>query len=112
MIHVSIGGNTYAAIVDGCIANARWDGRDTKTVTLVMDHATAAEIFVDGAKWKTICEYDDPETGEHVIEECDCSEYCIAGNIIDHRDGTLSVVMGKETALEQALELLYGGNEE
>lgn len=112
MTHVSIGGNTYAAIVDGCIANARWDGRDTKTVTLVMDHATAAEIFVDGAEWKTICEYDDPETGEHVIEECDCSEYCIAGDIIDHRDGTVSVVMGKETALEQALELLYGGDEE
>lgn len=111
MTFVSIGGTTYAAIVDGCIANARWDGRDTKTITLVMSHAEASETFADGAEWTTICEYDDPETGKHVRDVCDCSDYCIAGDIIDHRDGTLSVVMGKETELEQALELLYGGNE-
>ena len=33
-------------------------------------------------------------------EEYNNSDYCIAGDIIDHRDGTLSVKMGKPTDVE------------
>lgn len=35
----------------------------------------------------------------------------IAGDVTDHRDGTVSITMGRMTDLEEAYELLYGGNE-
>ena len=34
----------------------------------------------------------------------DLSEYCVAGDITDHRNGTISVVMGKQTTDEIELE--------
>ena len=99
---VKINGNTYEATVAGRIADASWDGRQSKTITLEMDYATAVETFVDGAEWYIV----DGET------EYDNSEYSIAGDITDHRDGTISVKMGKLTDLEEVFELIYGGNEE
>lgn len=41
-------------------------------------------------------------------EEYDHSDFCFAGDITDHRDGTLSVKMGKKTDLEEAYEMLFG----
>ena len=32
----------------------------------------------------------------------------MAGDITDHRDGTITVKMGRLTALEETLELIYG----
>lgn len=50
----------------------------------------------------------------HVVqmipEEYDNCEYSLAGDIIDHRNGFVTVKMGKLTDLEAALELLLGGN--
>lgn len=43
------------------------------------------------------------------IERYDKSEYSIAGEIVDHRNGFLDIYMGKPTDLEIAYELLYGG---
>lgn len=40
----------------------------------------------------------------------DNSDYCVAGDITDHRDGTVTVKMGRLTALEETLELIYGGD--
>jgi len=48
------------------------------------------------------------QTGTEIISE-DLSDYCIAGDVVDHRDGNITVYMGKMTDLEQAYELLYGG---
>jgi hypothetical protein len=64
-----------------------------------MDYATANELFVDGVEWSIV---DDENT------EYDNSDYCLAGDITDHRDGTLSVKMGKMTDLEEVLEAMYG----
>ena len=41
--------------------------------------------------------------------EWDNSEYNIAGDITDHRDGTITVKMGKLTDLEEAYEIMLGG---
>lgn len=37
---------------------------------------------------------------EERIEEWDNSEYCVSGAITDHRDGTVSIKMGKATEAE------------
>lgn len=99
--HVEIGGRRYPASVSGRLRNQSWDGRDTKAITLTMDYATAAQLFVDGTSWSIVCQ----EEGQPE-EEYDNSEYSVAGDIIVHRDGTVTVMMGKATELERALVAL------
>lgn len=36
-------------------------------------------------------------------QECDYQNYQVAGDIVDHRDGSFTVYMGKKTQLEEAL---------
>lgn len=109
---IRIGGEEYAALFSGNISDRTWDGRDTVTVTLVMTHAAAVNLFVDDTEWFLLEDYVDPETNEPVHDEHDMSEYRLAGDITDHRDGTISVKMGKLTDLEELLIDLYGGEEE
>lgn len=109
---VKIGGTEYEAYVGGNIVDRAWDGRNSKTILLEMTHAAANELFVDNAEWSIIYQVKDPDTGEISDVEEDNSAFCVAGDIIDHRDGTISVKMGKPTDLEEILELLYGGDEE
>ena len=99
MTLISIGGEEYAATISGNTHDRAWDDRETKTITLEMTHAEANELFVDGAEW-SIKDVDGTEY--------DNSDYCIAGDITDHRDGTVSIKMGKPTDLEDLLEMLYG----
>lgn len=54
---------------------------------------------------------DVPEVIKH-----DLSAFCVAGDIVDHRDGTFTVYMGKKTETEEleeelAAAMLEGGNE-
>lgn len=99
MAEVKINDTLYPAVIAGKMQDASWDNRSTKTITLEMDYATANELFVDGVEWSIV---DDENT------EYDNSDYCLAGDITDHRDGTLSVKMGKMTDLEEVLEAMYG----
>ena len=99
-MQVKINGNTYPAIVLGKMSDADWDGRHSKTIRLKMNYATANALFVDGASWSIV----------DGADEFDNSDFNIAGDITDHRDGMLSVKMGKPTDLEGILELLYGGD--
>lgn len=43
--------------------------------------------------------------------EWDNSAYSLSGDITDHRDGTVTIKMGKPTDLEDAYEMLMGGDE-
>lgn len=99
MAEIKINETLYPAVIAGKMQDASWDNRSTKTITLEMDYATAVELFVDGVEWSIV---DDENT------EYDNSDYCLAGDITDHRDGTLSVKMGKMTDLEEVLEAMYG----
>lgn len=99
MAEVKINNTIYPAVISGRISDPLWDGRASKTITLEMDYATANELFVDGVEWSI----KDADGTEY-----DNSDYCIAGDITDHRDGTISVKMGKPTDLEDLLEMLYG----
>lgn len=104
---VLIGGEQFVAIISGNTHDKAWDGRETKIITATLTYADAADLFVDGAEWSIIYDGVD-EKGQPVHEEYDNSDYCIAGDITDHRDGTISVKMGKPTDLEDLLEMLYG----
>lgn len=46
---------------------------------------------------------DGTDGGTETVQEWDNADYCVAGPITDHRDGTLTVKMGKYTQLEEAL---------
>ena len=129
MIFVKINEILYPASIDGRIADFEWDNRESKSITLEMDYANAIELFVDGLAWSIVMQEEAPvyymdennepildENGEYILintvtqkEEFDNSEYSLAGDITDHRDGTVTVKMGKLTDLEEAYELLLGG---
>lgn len=108
---VKINGTTYPAEINGRLKNSAWDGRDTKEIVLEMDYAAAAALFVDGLSWSIVCQ----EEGQPE-EEYDNSEYSMVGDITAHRDGTLSVLMGKPLEVElqaqriQELEQAGGGD--
>lgn len=109
MTYIKINETTYPATINGYKPDRSWDNRESKAITLEMTHAEALELFVDGLAWSIIHQpnsYTDPETGETVTpaaEEYDNSEYCVAGDITDHRDGTITVKMGKYTNEELLL---------
>ena len=93
----------------GKLKDASWDDRFTKVITLQMTYAQALEIFTDGVAWSIVNRWTDEETGEPMMEEFDNSEFNIPGEITDFRNGFISIKLGKETDLEEAYELLYGG---
>ena len=106
MIKVKIAGNEYEAIVSGVANDVLWGGRESKSITLTMDYETAAATFCDDVPWSILyqpSDYYDPETKQMVtpaVEEYDNSDYCILGDITVHRDGTVTVKMGKPTGDE------------
>ena len=77
-----------------------WGNRESKAVTLEMTAAAAKDLFCDDIKWSVIA-----NTKEQ--EEYDYSDYSKAGDVIDHRDGTVTVKMGKPTDKE-ILNILTG----
>ena len=85
--------------------------RDFKRFTLVGNYADIAAKFVDGISYSY--EWDsqvDEETTEVVSQ--DYSEYNIAGEIIDTRDGNITVFMSKPTekeVVERVSKTLTGG---
>ena len=120
-IFVKVGESQYPACITGRLHDSEWDNRQTKSIKLQMTYADAAVLFVDGVRWSIIQEsegmiQDITEDGEVtyvqqvICEEHDNSDYNLAGDIIDHRDGFITVKMGKLTDLEATLELLLGGN--
>ncbi len=104
MTYIKINDELYPASISGKMNDTDWGGRQSKAITLTMTYTAAAELFTDGLEWSIV-------DGE---EEFDNTEYSIAGDITDHRDGTVTVKMGKPTLLEQAQlinDILTGGAE-
>ena len=106
MTRIKIGNQEYDATILGILADQRWNNRKSKSITLTLDYATAAATFADDVPWSILyqpSDYYDPETQQMVtppVEEYDNSDYCILGDITVHRDGTVTVKMGKPTANE------------
>lgn len=116
MTYITIGDRLIKAVISGALKDLTWDDRDTKTIRTAMTFEEASALFVDGLEWSIVYvqELYDDKTGNIVQEEpeiYDNSDYCVAGDITDHRDGTVSVKMGKITdgeALAELMEVLNG----
>lgn len=117
-IYVRVNGTDYPAEITGRLSDKDWNGRASKAIKVTMPYATAVETFVDDVEWSIVQDVDveketgiNEETGEPILETVteqevwDNSEYNIAGDITDHRDGTVTVKMGKPTA-EELLTML------
>lgn len=110
-IYIKVNNTEYPATVNGDRADRSWDNRDTKTVTLTMTHDQVATLLPDNTPWsivqrETVDVLDEQgkPTGEtkKVVNEYDNSEYSLAGDLTDYRDGTVSIKMGKPTEAENA----------
>ena len=108
MIYVKLNNELYPATVNGRVADYDWDNRSSKAITLAMSYEDAINVFVNGLVWSIIEKQE--IDGEVYENEYDNAEYNIAGDITDHRDGTITAKMGKLTDLEEAYEIIFGGN--
>lgn len=116
MFFVKINETLYPATVSGRVQDKDWDNRESKAITLEMDYATAVNLFVDGLAWSIVQQDEVPvldeygnQTGTEMQEtEWDNSDFDVAGAITDHRNGTITVKMGKITDSE-ALAIIMGG---
>ncbi len=108
-IYIKVNNTEYPATVSGDRADRTWDGRDTKTIYLTMSHDEVATLLPDNTPWSIVqrdtvdvLDEQGQPTGEteEVVTEYDNSDYCLAGEITDYRDGTVSVKMGKPTEAE------------
>lgn len=117
MTYVKINETLYPATINGKMEDREWDNRESKAITLEMDYTDAMALFVDGLAWSIIEKNEVPAYGENGEQtdikiqetEWDNSEFSLAGNLTDHRDGTITAKMGKLTDLEEAYEILLGG---
>lgn len=66
--------------------------RETLTITAMMTYAEAAAHFTDGAVFTLTDEFGD---------SFEWNEHGVAGPITDNRDGTVTVIMGKNNTVEQ-----------
>ena len=114
-IYIKVNNTEYPATVKGERTDRSWDNRDTKTIYLTMTHDEAATLLPSGTPWsivqrdtQDVLDEQGQPTGEtkEVINEYDNSEYSIAGEITDYRDGTVSIKMGKPTETETLREQL------
>lgn len=111
MIYAKVNETLYPALsVNGRITDGEWDNRMSKSVTLTMTHGEAVALFTDGAAWSIVQDVVDGNGVATGQDEWDNSDYSVAGDVTDHRDGTVTVKMGRPTDLEEAYELLYGGD--
>ena len=105
MLNLKLNGNLYPADFAGKMNDIEWDRRESKTIIFApgLTVAQVEQLLGDDVAWSI---YDDVEDIEY-----DNSEFRVLGDITLHPTGEISVKMGKPTDLEEAYELLYGGNE-
>lgn len=110
-IHIKVNNTEYPATVNGNPKDRTWGDRDIKTITLTMTTTEAAALLPDNTPWSIVqretvdkLDNDGNPTGEteEVVNEWDNSVYSLSGAITDHRDGTVSIKMGKPTETENA----------
>lgn len=109
--YIKINNTEYPAAITGEHKDRTWNEREVKNIRLTMTTTEAAALLPDNTPWSivqrdTVPKYDEQgkPTGEtkEIVNEYDNSEYSITGDITDHRDGTVSIKMGKPTEAENA----------
>ena len=109
---LKVNGQEYPVTHISKYQDTSWGGRSTQTLYLTMSHDEAAALLPDNTPWSIVqretvdvLNEQGKPTGEtkEVVNEYDNSEYSLAGDITDHRDGTVSIKMGKPTEAENAV---------
>lgn len=109
--YIKINNVKYPAVITGKLHDNDWDNRESKAITVEMPYEEAMNLFVDEAEWYIVQDIEErveqiDENGEVTFttvikdEYYDNSDYSIAGDIINHRNGKITAKMGKPTAEE------------
>ena len=82
-------------------------GREWKSIAVVGTAEAVRAAFVDGItyrqQWESaIIAEDGTQTTE--TQTRDLSDYCVAGDVVDTRDGNVTVYMGRKTEVEKLRE--------
>lgn len=110
-IYVKVNNTEYPAAITGILKDREWNEREVKNIRLTMTATDAAVLLPDNTPWSIVqretvdkLNNDGNPTGEteEVVNEWDNSAYSLSGAITDHRDGTVSIKMGKPTETESA----------
>ena len=96
---VKINNTEYPVTVSISYQDTKWGNRQSVTIYFNEDYKTVKTLLPDNIEWFVIEKRGDTK------EEIDMSDYCIAGEITDHRDGRVSIKMGKKTEEEQLKEI-------
>ena len=94
---IKVNGQEYPAEVIYLYKDRSWNDRDVRNVFLNLPYDQVVALMPTSTKWSSILKDDDV-----VVEETDMSEFSIAGQVVDYRDGTVSIKMGKPTETESA----------
>ena len=110
-IYIKVNNTEYPATITGILKDREWNEREVKSIRLTMTATDAAALLPDNMPWSIVLretvdklDNDGNPTGEtqEVVNEWDNSDYSLSGAITDHRDGTVSIKMGKPTETESA----------
>ena len=109
--YIKVNNTEYPATITGILKDREWNEREVKSIRLTMTATNVAALLPDNTPW-SIVQHDTVDvldeqgkpTGEtkEVVHEYDNSAYSLAGDITDHRDGNVSIKMGKPTETESA----------
>lgn len=82
-------------------------GREWKSIAVIGTADEVKAAFVDGINYRqqwesTIIAEDGTKTTETQVR--DLSDYCVAGDVVDTRDGNVTVYMGRKTEVEKLRE--------
>lgn len=81
--------------------------RDFLRITVLASYADVNQYFVDNTEY-SIRQFDLDNEGKELetYTDYDWSEYSVAGDIVDHRDGKITVYMSKPVVYETAVDNL------
>ena len=82
-------------------------GREWKSIAVIGTANEVKAAFVDGItyrqQWESeVISEDGTQTTE--TQTRDLSDYCVAGDVVDTRDGNVTVYMGRKTEVEKLRE--------
>lgn len=107
--------------INGSLQDPQWDNRHTKVIRFEhMTYSDVVTLLPNNTQWDIVCIWDENIYNEEETEIIDTiqhtdifdnGDFCLTGPIIDWRDGSISIKMGKLTDLEEAYLLLYKDEE-
>ena len=116
MIFLKVNDTLYSATISGRIKDTDWNNRESKTITFTsLSYDDVIALLPDNTPWSIVQTTQVAATDEtgaiildesgnptltEVEEEFDNSEYSISGEVTNHRDGRVSIKMGKKTDSE------------